>query len=85
MLAFAQTGPGKLVNVQYDAGDLNVKAYAVLGDNKKLTVALINKEATRSVDVRVARVRPWGRGSLMRLSAPSLESKGEETTLGVQR
>jgi hypothetical protein len=82
MLAFAQAGPGKLVNVQYDAGDLNVKAYAVLGDNRKFTVALINKEAARGVDVRLARVRALGRGSLLRLSAPSLESKGEETTLG---
>jgi len=82
MLAFAQAGPGKLVNVQSDAGDLNVKAYAVLGDNRKLTVALINKEASRSVDVRLIRARAFRRGSLLRLSAPSLESKGEETTLG---
>jgi hypothetical protein len=82
MLAFTQASRGRRVDVQYDAGDLNVKAYAVLGDDQRLTMTLINKEAARDVEVSIASTRAFTSGSLMQLAAPTLESKGEVTLGG---
>jgi hypothetical protein len=81
MLAFAQASRGRRVNVQHDAGGLNVKAYAVLGEDKRLWVSLINKETSRDAEVTIAGARSFAGGRLMRLVAPSLESK-EDVTLG---
>ena len=81
MLAFAQASRGQRVEVQSDAGDLNVKAYAVLGDDRRLTVTLINKEASRDVEMNITSTQAFKRCSLLRLAAPSLESK-TEVTLG---
>jgi hypothetical protein len=82
MLAFALAAQGQRVNVQYDAGSANVKAYAVLGDDKRLSVTLINKEASREVEVSIAAPQVFSSGSLMRLAAPSLESKEDVTLAG---
>ena len=82
MLAFAQASRGRRVKVQYDAGNLNVKAYAVLGEDTRLSVTLINKEASQGVEVSIVGRRAFAGGSLLRLTAPSLESKGEVTLGG---
>jgi hypothetical protein len=82
ILAFAQASRGRRVKVQYDAGNLNVKAYAVLGEDKRLSVTLINKEASQGVEVSIVGTRAFAGGSLLRLAAPSLESKGEVTLGG---
>ena len=82
MLAFAQASRGRRVDVQYDAGDMNVKAYAVLGEDNRLAVTLINKEASRDVEVSIVGTRAFAGGSLLRLAAPSLESKGDVTLGG---
>ncbi|MGD0129930.1 MAG: glycosyl hydrolase family 79 C-terminal domain-containing protein [Terriglobia bacterium] len=82
VLAFAQASRGRRVKVQYDAGNLNVKAYAVLGEDKRLSVTLINKEASQGVEVSIVGTRAFAGGSLLRLAAPSLESKGEVTLGG---
>jgi hypothetical protein len=82
MLAFAQASRGRRVKVQYDAGNLNLKAYAVLGEDTRLSVTLINKEASQGVEVRIVGTQGFAGGSLLRLAAPSLESKGEVTLGG---
>ncbi|MGA2610370.1 MAG: glycosyl hydrolase family 79 C-terminal domain-containing protein [Terriglobia bacterium] len=82
MLAFAQASRGRRVNVQYDAGDMNVKAYAVLGEDRRLSVTMINKEASRGAEVSIVGTRAFAAGSLLRLAAPSLESKSEVTLGG---
>jgi hypothetical protein len=82
MLAFAQASRGRRVKVQYDAGNLDVKAYAVLGEDKRLSVTLINKEASQGVEVSIVGTRAFAGGSFLRLAAPSLESKGEVTLGG---
>jgi hypothetical protein len=81
MLGFAQASRGQRVSARYDAGPLNVKAYAVLGKDKHLWVTLINKEATQGVEVTIAGARHSAGGSVLRLAGPSLESK-EGVTLG---
>ena len=82
MLAFAQASRGRRVDVQYDAGNVNVKAYAVLGEDKRMSVTLINKEASRDVEVSIVGTQAFAGGSLLRLAAPSLESKGGVTLGG---
>lgn len=82
MLAFSLASRGRRVDVQYDAGNLNVKAYAVVSEDKHLSVTLINKEASRDAEVRIAGAGVFAGGSLLRLAAPSLESKGEVTLGG---
>lgn len=68
--------------MQYDAGNANVKAYAVLGEDKRMSVTLINKEASRDVKVSIVGTQAFAGGSLLRLAAPSLESKGGVTLGG---
>jgi hypothetical protein len=81
LLAFAQASRGRRVHVQYDAGNINMKAYAVLSEDKRLSVTLINKEASRDVEVSIAGTQAFAGASLLRLAAPSLESK-RGVTLG---
>ena len=54
MLAFAQASRGRRVEAQFDAGNLRVKAYAVLDEDRRLSVTLINKEASQDVEVIAA-------------------------------
>jgi hypothetical protein len=81
MMGFAQASRGQRVSVQYDAGSLNVKAYAVLGKDRHLWVTLINKEAAQGVEVTIAGARHFAGGGVLRLTGPSLEGK-EGVTLG---
>jgi hypothetical protein len=85
MLAFAHSGVGRLVASSIDAGDRNVKAYATQPATDRVVVTLINKEpsydAMMVIDGGAAVFR---RGSVVRLSGPSLESKSG-VTLGDAR
>ena len=76
MLAFAQSGSGPMVGSSIDAAGRNITAYATRPGDDRLVLAIINKEpayhAKLSVDAGTFPVR---KGSLWRLSGPSLESK----------
>lgn len=74
MLAFARGAEGNLIDRQLHAGTLNLEAYATLKRDKRLCITLINKEAARDTSIVIERTLPFQRGSLLRLSAPSLES-----------
>ncbi|KRE97849.1 hypothetical protein ASG87_15100 [Frateuria sp. Soil773] len=67
--AGARMLPGRL-----DAGGANLAAYAAQRDGA-LLLALVNKDAARDAAVAVSGLRGYGAGRLMRLSAPSLESR----------
>ena len=80
MLAFAQSVGGERVEVTTQAGDVNVSAYAVVhGQITSLTI--VNKDVDRPVDVTVTMDRKFSQGKVMRLVAPSIESK-QGVTLG---
>lgn len=74
MLAFAHGAGGELVEFQLSAGDHNIEAYATLKGDKRLCVTLINKEPTVDASISIERTQPFENGSVLRLSAPSLES-----------
>lgn len=84
MLAFTEASQGRRVDVQFEASGLNVRAYAVLGDKQQLWVTLINKEASQNVDVHIVGVPDFTHGRVMRLEAPSLESKSGVTLGGAE-
>ena len=44
MLAFAQSGAGRMIGSTIDAGDRNVKAYATQPARDRIVLTLINKE-----------------------------------------
>ncbi len=76
MLAFAQASRGRRVSVEYDAAGMNIKAYAVRGDDGRLAITLINKEARTAASIRIAMAAAqFSRGRILRLTGPSLDSK----------
>ena len=83
MLAFAQASHGTKFAVDYDAGGMNLKVYGVKDSAGRLFITMINKEA--SMDALISVATPWqsGRGTLMRLAGPSLDSKGGVTLGGI--
>ena len=86
MLAFAQSGRGRIMGSTIDAGGRNVKTYATqpVGDRTVLTV--INKEPSHDVMIVIEATAsaPFRRGSLVRLLGPSLESKSGVTLGGAR-
>jgi hypothetical protein len=84
MLAFAQSGVGSIIGSTIDAGNRNITAYATQPNKDRAVVTLINKEpmsdALVVIDARQS--VSFRRGSLVRLSGSSLESKSGVTLGG---
>jgi hypothetical protein len=77
MLAFGQSGAGRIIGSAIDAGDKNVKTYAVEPARDRIVLTLINKEPSydATIVIDAGADKSLRRGSLVRLSGPSLESK----------
>jgi hypothetical protein len=82
MLAFAQGIGGELVDRQLRAGNSQLDVYATLKRDHQLCVTLINKESNLDATVSIESTLPFRNGSVLRLSAPSLESNGDVTLGG---
>ena len=81
MLAFAQAGIGQRIETTLAGSDVNMTAYGVLKDSGKLCLTLINKDQNSGARVRVSGLRSTGRAQVLRLAAPSFDSK-TDVTLG---
>ena len=79
MLAFAQASQGALVTVDCDANGANIAAYGVVGENRSLSVTIINKEGSLDASVSLSIPQNLGNGRVLRLSAPSLQAKDAVT------
>lgn len=84
MLAFAQSGVGRLVQCALDAGDRNITGYATRPADDYIALTIINKESASDAKIVVdtgdfSRIRS---GSVCRLSAQALESKSGVTLGG---
>ena len=79
ILAFAHGSDGELVDSQRRAGNSNVDGYAVLKRDQQLCITLINKESNLDASVVIEPTLPFQNGSVLRLSAPSLESNSGVT------
>ena len=81
MLAFAHGSHGRLVHLTVDPASSNLGAYAVL-DGGRLSVTLINKDPGRTVDTNIVCDQRFSRASILRLTAPSLQSTNGVTLGG---
>jgi hypothetical protein len=81
MLLFHQAARGRLVSVECQT-PANFTAHAVLGDDHKLRVVLINKDLTNSVVASIAAGAPISKAEVIRLSAPSVTSTEGVTLAG---
>ena len=74
MLLAQRFAGARMVFGQLDAAGVNLTAYAALRDNA-MQIALINKDAVHDASIAVSGLQGYGSGRLMRLSAPSLDSR----------
>ena len=74
MLAFRHNVGGERIGLKLDAGGSNVKAYAV-ATPRGTRVTLINKDMSRNISVRLTAGAAATTASVVRLTAPSAESK----------
>lgn len=81
MLLFHQAARGRVVPVECQTS-INVTAHAVLGDDGKLRVVVINKDLTQPVHASVAPGSPRAKAEVIRLTAPSVTSKDGVTLAG---
>jgi len=81
MLLFRQAACGRVLPVECQAA-VNVTAHAVLGDDRKLRVVLINKDLSRPVEAFVAPGSLRTKAEVIRLSAPSVTSTEDVTLAG---
>ena len=84
MLAFAQSGAGRMIGSTIESGDRNITAYATQPTKDRIVLTLINKEPASDavIVIEAGASAPFRRGSLVRLSGPSLESKSGVTLGG---
>ena len=81
MLLFHQAARGRVVPVECQA-TANVTAHAVLGNDRKLRVVLINKDLTQPIVASIAPGLPRAKAELIRLTAPSVTSRDGVTLAG---
>ena len=84
MLAFAQSGAGRMIGSTIESGDRNITAYATQPTKDRIVLTLINKEPASDavIVIEAGASAPFRSGSLVRLSGPSLESKSGVTLGG---
>jgi hypothetical protein len=81
MLAFAQTCQGECLIPDYETGDMNLAAYAVLAADRHLTAAVINKDESTDADVTIAVDGRFPHATVLRLTGQALDS-ADGVTLG---
>jgi Glycosyl hydrolase family 79 C-terminal beta domain len=79
MLAFAEGCRGERVAAAYDAGAVDLTAYATVDARGSSTLVIVNKDGGADADIRIAvksiaAKYETGSARVMRLSAPSLDS-----------
>jgi hypothetical protein len=81
MLAFAQASRGECLATDYDAGGVNLTAYAVQHGDGRLSVVLINKDANTDADITIAADRSLHHAAALRLTGRALD-RADGVTLG---
>ena len=81
MLAFAQSGTGRIIGSTIDAGNRNISAHVTQPTKDRTILTLINKEPSSDAVVVIdgGASASFRIGSVARLSGPSLESKSGVT------
>jgi len=84
LLAFAQSGAGRIIGSTTDAANRNISCHVTQPTEEHTVLTLINKEPVSDAVVVIGRgtSAPFRIGSVVRLSGPSLESKSGVTLGG---
>jgi Glycosyl hydrolase family 79 C-terminal beta domain/Glycosyl hydrolase family 79, N-terminal domain len=82
MLLFKLASQGRLLPVTISQTTVNLKAYAVLAQNKNVLLTLINKDQMQNAQVLIDFSGKFGKASALRLTAPSLHSTSDITLGG---
>ena len=81
LLLFHQAAAGRVVPVDCRTA-ANVTAHAVLGDDGKLRVVLINKELAQPVAAAIAPGSAWSKAEVIFLTAPTVTARDGVTLAG---
>lgn len=82
MLLAQQFAGAQMVSGDLRAAGVNLAAYAAVRDGT-VQLALINKDAAQDVSIAIGGLKGFGAGQLMRLSAPSLDSRHDIVLEGI--
>ena len=77
MLAFAQASQGQLIAVDCDAAGVNLTAYAVVHDRKRLSLTIVNKDISQDADVHIAITERFARAAVLQPSDLRSKPKAE--------
>ena len=75
MLFFRQAAQGRVIPLRLARGGVNLTSHAVLGDDGRLRVAIINKDLAKHAKIRIKLANHSDQATVMRLSAPSIDAK----------
>ena len=79
MLLFAYAGRGSLVPIHQE-GASSLRAFAVRGTDDERRIVLVNKDLTQDAHVRITTTGQ--KATILRLAAPSADSKTDVTFAG---
>ena len=81
MLFFRQTAQGRVIPLKLANDGVNLTSHAVLGDDGRLRIAIINKDLAKHAKIRIKLANRPDQASVMRLCAPAVDAK-TDITLG---
>ncbi|MDF5724749.1 MAG: glycosyl hydrolase family 79 C-terminal domain-containing protein [Rhizonema sp. PD37] len=82
MLLFKLGSQGRLLPVTVSQNSVNLTVYAVLGDSDRVLLTVINKDRSQNATLAINLGRQLTRASVLRLTAPSLDSTSDITLGG---
>ena len=82
MLLFKLGSQGRLLPVTVSQNSVNLTVYAVLGDSDRVLLTVINKDSTQNATLAINPGCQLTRTSVLRLTAPSLDSTSDLTLGG---
>ena len=81
MLAFAQASRGECLTTDCETGGVNLTAYAVQNGDRRLAVAVINKDMNTDTDITITADRGLHHATALRLTGRALD-RADGVTLG---
>ena len=84
MLAFAMAGHGQLVDVTTGKTAINLSTYATKDDSGQVWIIAVNKDFSRSADLRIGLPKGCRGADIFRLTAPAMQSKDHVSFAGAE-
>ena len=84
VLFFRQAAQGRVIPLKLANDGVNLTSHAVLGDDGRLRIAIINKDLTKLAKIRIKLANRPDQAGVMRLSAPAVDAKTDITLGGAE-